>query len=63
MQIDVPELHGLPYMHLFHWRSDKGEMFALFADRENAEKYVEANPEGGDVVISEVVSLMVIDRS
>jgi hypothetical protein len=62
MQIEVPDLYGSPYMHLFHWRSDRGEMFALFADRETADKYVEANPEGGDVLISEVISLPVIDR-
>ncbi len=49
--------------YLFHWRSDKGEMFALFSDRGNADKYVDANPVGGDVVISEVISLVVIDAN
>lgn len=49
-------------MYLWHWRSNTSEMFALFEEYKNAEKYADANPAGGDVILSEILSLGVIDH-
>lgn len=51
----------MKYLYLWHWRSTRGEMFALFEDYDNAQKYLDANADDPDLVINEILSLPVID--
>ena len=57
----MPELFGMKYLYLWHWRSDRGEMFALFEDYDNAQKYRDANEDDPAMIFNEILSLPVID--
>lgn len=57
----MPELFGARYLNLWHWRSSRGEMFALFEDYDLAKTYMDANTNDPDLIINEILSLPVID--